>query len=79
MDGDLSQVLSRIEGVARPLVGLRTQSTEDWWPHPMVVVYMEIDTSTEGRNGKVRTPLWLLVACHSRVAYCLPLRAAAKQ
>ena len=52
LDGELSEMLSRIEGVARPLVGLRTQSTEDWWSYPMVVVYLAIDTSIEGRSGK---------------------------
>lgn len=60
LDGDLPEVLSRIEGVARPLVGLRTLSTEDWWPYPMVVVYLAIDTSIQGRSGKViyRRPVW---------------------
>lgn len=53
LTGDLSGVMKRLEDTARPLVGLRSKSTEDWWSYPMVVAYLSIDTSIEGRNGTI--------------------------
>lgn len=43
--------MTKLEVIARPLVGMRSASTEDWWSYPMVIVYLAIDTSMEGRNG----------------------------
>lgn len=48
LTGDLSE---KLEVIARPLVGMRSSSTEDWWSYPLVIVYLAIDTSMEGRNG----------------------------
>ena len=43
--------MKKFEDVARPLVGLRSKVTEEWWPYPFVVAYLGIDNSIEGRNG----------------------------
>ncbi len=48
---NLTQVLIELEEIARPLVGLRSKDNEDWWSYPMVVVYLPIDITREGRNG----------------------------
>lgn len=45
--------MEKLEKIARPLVGLRLTSMESWWSYPMVVAYLTIDTSIEGRNGKL--------------------------
>lgn len=41
-----------IERLARPAVGLRSKESQDWWSYPIVVVYLSIDTSLEGRRGE---------------------------
>lgn len=51
LSGDISERMTKLEDVARPLVGLRSRLTEDWWSFPMVVAYLAIDPSIEGRNG----------------------------
>ena len=53
LTGDLSEVMEKLETAARPLVGLRSTSTEDWWSYPMVVAYLAIDPSIEGKNGNL--------------------------
>lgn len=44
--------MERLENAARPLIGLRDKSNEYWWPFPILVVYLGIDTSLEGKDGK---------------------------
>ena len=51
LDGDLMQVMTKLEIAARPIVGLRSKATEEWWSYPIAVVYLSIDTTIDGKNG----------------------------
>lgn len=60
VENNVSEIVSKIEDIARPLVGQRSKSNEYWWSYPMIVVYLAIDTSLDGRKGK-----YLYINCGS--------------
>ena len=45
-------VLQELLTSARPLVGLRRKSNEDWYSYPKLVAYLEVDTTKEGVQGQ---------------------------
>lgn len=51
---NVSGIMTKIEDIARPLVGLRTKSNEFWWSYPMLVLYLAIDTTLDGRKGNCK-------------------------
>lgn len=51
VERNLSAVIEKVEGMARPLVGLRSKWNDYWWSFPMVSVYLAIDTTLDGKEG----------------------------
>lgn len=51
IEKNISGVMERLEGIARPLVGLRSKWNEYWWSFPMVSVYLAIDNTLDGKEG----------------------------
>lgn len=51
VQNNVSGIMSKIEDIARPLVGLRSKFNEYLWSYPILIVYLAIDTSLDGRRG----------------------------
>ena len=51
--GNMTKILEEVRNISHPIVGLRSKDNEDWWSYPIVVVYLAIDRSLEGKKGKI--------------------------